>query len=140
MFYRRLPEMATVPRLARTISDHRHPLHPSMETAVIGNCVMLCAPVVPLGDAARLPTEPTGDLESIHLLVQPVAKRTGFIPGHSIDARHEVAIDEERLLSSFGVRSNDRVPLWRVRLFRVFHDLIRCMSMAGAISTEDLLV
>ncbi len=56
---------------------------------------MLGAPVVPLGNAARLPTEPTGDLESIHLLVQPMAKRTGFILGHSIDTRHEVAIDEE---------------------------------------------
>ena len=46
------------------------PLHPSMETAVIGNCVMLGAPVVPLGNAARLPTEPTGDLESVHLPVR----------------------------------------------------------------------
>ena len=33
-----------------------------------------------------------------------------------------------------------RVPLWRVLLFRVFHDLIRCMTMASAVSTEHLLI
>ena len=111
-----------------------------METAIVWDCIVLCATVVPLGNAARLPAEPAGDLESIHLLVQPVAKRTGFILGHSVDARHEVAVDEERFNPSFGVRSNDRVPLWRVLLFRFFHDFIHCMSMAGAVSTEYLLV
>ena len=49
----------------------------------------------PIGQRCPAPTEPAGDLESIHLLVQPVAKRTGFILGHSVDARHEVAVDEE---------------------------------------------
>ncbi len=101
---------------------------------------MLGASVVPLGDAARAPAKTASDFKSIDLFVEPMPKWPRLLLAHPIDAGNEISIDEERFSSCLWVRANDRMALGRVRLLRVFHDLVGGVAMAGPFCTKHLFI
>ena len=83
----------------RHVPDHRDPVQRPLQVKVldVGRCEVRGGPVVPDGDAARLPAEPHGVLGAGDLGVQQVQDHLGLPAGHVHDVAGEPGVHEQSL-------------------------------------------
>src|SRR5688572_21049834 len=95
--------------MPRTIALERDPVHQAAMAVVVVHRIVLRAAVVPQGERADLPGEPTGKFRSDLVLEEEIQKRRALLLGHATEARGVREVHVERLASGLGMRAYHRM-------------------------------